>query len=96
MTRPLLRPPHGQITPAQIKMLKAHYEIIMWDVLAYDYDLTHTSQKSLDRIISWTKPGSILVFHDNYKAEEKLKFILPAYLSHFKEKGFSFKKLDIA
>ena len=94
--RPVFRPPHGQITFNQVKALKANYNIVMWDILAYDYDNAHSPQKSLDRIISKTKPGSIVVFHDNYKAEEKLKFILPTYLKYFKERGFSFKKLDLA
>jgi peptidoglycan/xylan/chitin deacetylase (PgdA/CDA1 family) len=94
--RPVFRPPHGQITFNQVKALKANYNIVMWDILAYDYDTAHSPLKSLDRIISKTKPGSIVVFHDNYKAEEKLKFILPTYLKYFKERGFSFKKLDLA
>ena len=91
--KPLFRPPHGQITRNQIKNIKKDFKIIMWDILAYDFDSSHSPEKSLSKIIQKTDPGSIVVFHDNYKAENKLKFILPRFMQHFKEKGFNFKKL---
>lgn len=90
----LFRPPHGQITFDQIRSLNMEYNIVMWDVLAYDFKQSHSPEKSLDKIIEKTKPGSIVVFHDNYKAEEKLNYMLPRYLNHFKKRGYSFKKLD--
>jgi len=94
-SKPIFRPPHGQITFEQIKLLKPKFNIIMWDVLSYDFKQSHSAQESLDKIIEKTKPGSIVVFHDNYKAEEKLKFMLPKYLDHFRKNGYSFKKLDM-
>ena len=87
------RPPHGQITRKTISALKNEYKIIMWDVLAYDFDKRHSAEKSLRKVIKSTRPGSIVVFHDNYKAEDKLKYMLPRYLQHFSELGFKFKKL---
>lgn len=93
--KPLFRPPHGQITLNQIRHLKEIYKIVMWDVLAYDFSMAHSPEKSLEKVIGKTKAGSIVVFHDNYKAEEKLKYMLPKFLHHFKEKGFSFNKLDL-
>ena len=94
--KPLFRPPYGQITSSQINSLNKDYCIIMWDILAYDFSLRHTAEKSLQKIIHYTRPGSIVVFHDNYKAESKLKFMLPQYLKHFTEKGFLFKKISIS
>ena len=91
--KPLFRPPHGQITKSQIKNIESEFNIIMWDILAYDFDNSHSPLKSLNRIISSTRPGSIVVFHDNYKAENKLKYMLPRFLKHFKEQGFNFNKL---
>ncbi len=91
---PLFRPPYGKITTKQINKLRANYKIIMWDILAYDFAKDHNPKKSLRKIIDKTRPGSIVVFHDNYKAEHKLKYMLPKYLRHFKDKGFAFKKLD--
>lgn len=90
----LFRPPYGQITMKLINTLKNDFEIVMWDVLAYDFSKKHTSEKSLHRTISSTGPGSIIVFHDNYKAEDKLKYMLPRFLSHFTDSGYKFKKLS--
>ena len=95
LQKPLFRPPHGQITLSQIKALTDKYNIIMWDVLAYDFEGSHSSEISLQKTINKTKPGSIVVFHDNYKAEEKLKCMLPKFLQHFKERGFNIKKLEL-
>ena len=94
-SKPLFRPPYGQITRSQIKRLKDNYKIIMWDILAYDFNNTHSPSKSLNRMVRRTRPGSIVVFHDNYKAETKLKYMLPRFLKHFTEKGFKFKILDV-
>ncbi len=89
----LFRPPHGQMSPATIRELKSQYKIIMWDVLTYDFDKSHTAEQSLARSIKYTRPGSIVVFHDNVKAEEKLKYMLPRYLEHFAALGYKFNKL---
>ncbi len=89
----LFRPPYGRITPAQIKTLKKDYKIVMWSVLTYDYDRKVTAEKCLNNSIVHTKPGSIIVFHDSNKAFDKLKFVLPLFLEHFINKGYSFKTL---
>lgn len=92
--QPLFRPPHGQMSPATIRKLKCQYKIIMWDVLAYDFDKSHTAVQSLAKSIDHTRPGSIVVFHDNIKTEEKLKYMLPRYLDHFTSLGYKFNKLS--
>jgi peptidoglycan/xylan/chitin deacetylase (PgdA/CDA1 family) len=75
----IFRPPYGRITRNQIRSLDK-YRIIMWDVLAIDYN---------DGLSS--RPGSIIVFHDSYKAEKNLTFVLPKYIEHFLTLGFEFK-----
>ena len=67
----------------------------MWDILSYDFENVHSPKKSLNRIIKKTKPGSIVVFHDNYKAENKMKYMLPRFLEYFQEKGYSFRKIEL-
>lgn len=91
--KPLFRPPYGQITRSQINILKEDFTIVMWDILAYDFETSHSPEKSLANIIKHTKPGSIIVFHDNYKAQNKLNYMLPRFLQYFKEEGYNFKKL---
>lgn len=93
LPQPVFRPPYGKISSSQIKALRNKYQIIMWDILAYDFDKSHSPQKSLEKIIYGTNAGSIVVFHDNYKTENKLKYMLPRYLEYFREKGYVFKKL---
>lgn len=88
----LFRPPYGRFKIGQRKQLK-NRQIVMWDVLSKDYDQSLNSEVILEKSIQSTKPGSIIVFHDNPKAEQNLKAVLPRYLSFFKEKGFQFKAL---
>ena len=90
---PLFRPPHGQITARQIRALKKTHKIIMWDVVAYDFDTKTPPAYSYEKIIKFSRPGTIIVFHDSYKAEKNLKYLLPRYLEYFSARGYQFKKL---
>lgn len=91
----LFRPPHGQLTPAIYNaLLKKDYKVIMWDLLSYDFDRNLNAEKALAILKQKTKPGSIVVFHDNYKAELNLQRILPEYLSWFSDAGFRFATLN--
>lgn len=90
----LFRPPYGKLTPAQTKaILQLNYEIVMWTVLSKDYRKTLSSEKVLDNIVSNTTSGSIIVCHDNIKAFDNLKAVLPQAIEMLLEKGFVFGKL---
>jgi len=89
----LFRPPHGQLTLSLIKALKKKYSIILWSVLSYDFNRSMTPEKCLALAIKYTKPGSIVVFHDSLKAEPRMKYALPLFLEHFQSRGFSFLTL---
>ena len=92
----LFRPPYGQIKRKQGKQLMAlGYHIVMWDVLSHDWDKTVSSQKCLKKVISKSKDGSVIVFHDSVKASNNMKFALPKVLEYFTEKGFSFKPITL-
>jgi peptidoglycan-N-acetylglucosamine deacetylase len=91
-TLKLFRPPYGRITRAQIAAL-SQYEIVMWDVLSYDYQPYANPAQHLQGTIKATRPGSIVVFHDSYKAQANLTFILPRYLEHFVALGYQFHSL---
>ena len=91
----LFRPPYGKIKPSQSRILrKLGYKIIMWDILSYDFDQTITPEKCLDNVLKNIVNGSIIVFHDNVKAEQNLKYALPKTLAFLKEKGFLCAKID--
>lgn len=90
---PLFRPPYGKITKRQARHIRNKYEIIMWDVLSGDFDRELDQERCWKKTIQATRNGSIIVFHDNFKAEEKLRYCLPRFLSHFSERGYSFEAL---
>ncbi|GGH44652.1 polysaccharide deacetylase [Mangrovimonas yunxiaonensis] len=90
----LFRPPYGQLTRKQGKMLMAlGYHIIMWDVLSIDWDKHLPKEQCLKNILKHTKPGSIVVFHDSIKAQKNMQYALPRTLAYFSEKGYQFKAL---
>lgn len=90
----LFRPPYGRIKPQQAKQLqKQNYKIIMWDVLSYDWEKKISKEQVLQNIISKTKSGSIIVFHDSKKAAKNMLYALPKVLDYFSEKGYRFEVL---
>ena len=90
----LFRPPYGRIKPSQGKALeKLGYKIIMWDILAIDWDSTVAKEDVLDNIVSNTVDGSIVVLHDSIKASKNMLYALPKVLDHFTKKGYTFKKI---
>jgi len=93
-TRSLLfRPPYGRIGRGQIKALH-DYKIIMWDVLSIDYNKNLSPEKCLKNTLNATRAGSLVVFHDSYKAEKNLTFTLPRLIEYFSEQGFAFKSIE--
>ena len=92
----LFRPPYGRIKPSQGKALqKLGYKIIMWDVLAIDWNSSISKEQVLENIVSNTVDGSIVVMHDSMKASKNMLYALPKVLDYFSEKGFVFKKIDL-
>lgn len=89
----IFRPPYGRITPAQSKAILTSHRIIMWSVLSNDYDQKYDEKLCLKNTIAATKSGSIVLFHDSIKARNNLYFVLPKFLKHFSDLGYSFKAL---
>jgi peptidoglycan/xylan/chitin deacetylase (PgdA/CDA1 family) len=89
----LFRPPYGRIKKKQYQALAQNYKVVFWDVLSYDYDKFTTPKKCLDNGIKNTRNGSIIVFHDNIKAQKNLKFALPQYIEYFLKLNHKFAVL---
>jgi peptidoglycan/xylan/chitin deacetylase (PgdA/CDA1 family) len=87
------RPPYGQITIPQIQTIRKQYNIIMWDVLTKDYDRRLTGEECFRNVTRFTRHGSIIVFHDSFKAQQNLQYTLPKTLDLYSEKGFEFASL---
>ena len=92
-SRALFRPPYGRIKGNQLKAILPHYEIVMWDVLTGDYDKHLNIEKAFQRSCRETREGSIIVFHDSYKAEKQMKVMLPRYIDYCLSQGFTFEYL---
>lgn len=93
LPKKLFRPPYGKIKKSQIQFLRHEYIIVMWDILSGDFDPELNAEKCLNKCISNTSSGTIIIFHDSYKAEKNLQYVLPRYLNHFASKGFLFETL---
>lgn len=90
----LFRPPYGKITPSLGRQLKYEgFQVVMWNILTYDFDGKVDTDKALRKIVKKTRPGSIVVFHDHPKALPQLKQMLPAYLNKLRENGYQFSLL---
>ena len=89
----LFRPPYGRIGRKQYKILSKSYKMVFWDVLSYDYDKLTKPEKCLENSIKYTQNGTVIVFHDNLKAESNLKYALPLYIDHFLKLNYTFVTL---
>lgn len=92
-TKKKFRPPYGRIKKSQAKTILPSHEIIMWDVLSGDFSQELSPEKVLKKTMQHTENGSIVLFHDSIKANTNMSYALPRVLSHFSEKGFTFKAL---
>ena len=67
--------------------LSAEIKIVMWSVITGDFDNNIDGETCFNRVKQYTKPGSIIVFHDSDKAFPRLKDALPKTLEWIKEQG---------
>ena len=89
----LFRPPYGQMKRSQYRaLLEQGYRIVLWDVISYDYEGI-SEKRCATNVLRNTKNGSVILFHDNVKAEKNLRYSLPIFLRHFSQEGFVFKPL---
>lgn len=90
----LFRPPYGSLKPSQTRKLKTRYRIVMWDVLSGDFDPGITPEKCLQNVLDNVQPGSIILFHDSLKAEERMRFALPRMLEKLTAEGWRFERVE--
>jgi peptidoglycan-N-acetylglucosamine deacetylase len=89
----LFRPPFGKITPMQAYTIKKiGFEIIMWNILSYDYD-KRLNINDCKKKLTASSGGDIIVFHDSEKAFPNLKELLPEFCSFLNEKRIPGKAL---
>lgn len=89
----LYRPPYGRMTRSQEKKLAVmpgSFTTVMWTVLSGDFDKDLSPLQCWNNLHKHAKPGSIIVFHDSEKANEKMRYALPLVLEHFGREGYTF------
>ncbi|MBQ1651189.1 MAG: polysaccharide deacetylase family protein [Paludibacteraceae bacterium] len=87
----LFRPPHGNISPRQLRELSKRYTVVLWDVITRDYNRDLSGDDVLDIAIKYSRNGSIVVFHDSEKAMNNMRYALPKAIEHWIKEGYSFK-----
>lgn len=87
------RPPYGKLKPSQYRYLKTKYQIVMWDVLSFDFNVELDKETVLKNVLKNATSGSIIVFHDSLKAKDKMLYALPKVLAHFSKQEFKFEAL---
>lgn len=90
----LFRPPYGQLKRPQYKqLLQTGYKIVMWDVISYDYE-NISPEACFNNVKNNSVEGSIILFHDNIKAEKNLKYTLPKTIDYFLKLNYTFVSLQ--
>lgn len=84
------RPPYGKLSWRQYSNLKRKLKIVMWTIMAGDFDSNLSKEKCLSRLKKNTKSGDIIVFHDNEKSWKTLSYVLPRFLDFCIQSGFEF------
>ena len=90
----LFRPPHGWLTPGQLKEMKKDYKVVMHDLVTRDYSKKTNSAQVVANIRKYARDGSIIVFHDSLKSIAKLHTALPESLRWLKSRGYEFGVIE--
>lgn len=89
----LFRPPHGLMKRRQMRVVNAKYNVVMYDVVTRDYAHHLTAADVLANVKRYAREGSIIVFHDSYKAAPRMLKALPEAIEWLREQGYTFCKL---
>ena len=89
-----MRPPYGRFTRSMRHWCQTHHQrLTMWDVMPGDF-MPGITQQHIERLVLRTaRPGSIIVLHDNPKAEHTLPAALETILETLSEQGWVFRAL---
>ena len=74
---------------SQAAALQDQTKIIMWDVLSGDFDENKTADHCFNDLLTNTRPGAIVVFHDSEKAAKRMLPVLEPYLNWLRDEGYT-------
>lgn len=89
----LYRPPHGIMRWGQSRVIKDHFNVVMYDLVTRDYARKIDGEGVLKNVRRYVRNGSIIVFHDSLKAEKNLRYALPRAIEWLKEQGYEFGQI---
>lgn len=87
---PLFRPPHGWLRPAQAMRLARKYRVVMYDLVTRDYSGRLTADDVVENVRRYSRPGSVIVFHDSIKSLPRMSEALPRSIEWLLSQGYSF------
>ncbi len=90
----LFRPPHGLLRWSQSKVIRRHYNLIMYDVVTRDYAVYMSPEEVVDNVRQFTRNGSIIVFHDSLKSMHNTLPALPDAIKWLLDNGFELLPLN--
>ena len=65
----------------------------MWSIVSMDYNSGITPERCYQNVMRHVRAGSVIVFHDSFKAQKNLVKVLPRVLDHLNREGYNFKAL---
>lgn len=89
----LFRPPYGRMRLSQRRAIGRTHTIVLWDILTHDYNKKYTPEQILHAIENYSRPGSVVVFHDSLKSKDNVLQVLPKALEWWHDKGYEIKAL---
>ena len=91
----LFRPPHGWMGLVKYRTMRyLGWRIVMWDLVTRDYSRRLQAEDVLNSVKRYTRPGSIITFHDSLKSIDKLKSALPKAMQWLCEQGYEFRTFE--
>lgn len=87
---PLFRPPHGLLRWGQSRVIRRHFNLVMYDLVTRDYSRKLSPDRVMDNVRRYARNGSIIVFHDSLKAEPNLRQVLPEAIRYLRDQGYEF------
>ena len=89
----IIRPPYGKMTLRQYRYLVKNYKVVLWDLMPYDFDQSLDKEKVLNKILTKSRNGSIIVLHD--KSESCSTSILEEVITGLYSLDFNFALPEI-
>jgi peptidoglycan/xylan/chitin deacetylase (PgdA/CDA1 family) len=84
----IFRPPYGRMTFSQYRKLSGKFSIVMWDLMAYDFDSSFGAERSLAVLKRKIRNGSIIVLHD--KPESTVHEFLEEFIDYCLQQNYRF------